>query len=170
MPRLMPWTSSVPRYEVEALIVWIAPKWIGSPGLTVTHPNLSEEHFDPPAGALVPPPLGLLLPHAAATSASTATTPRRPNRVVFLIPPPSGPRWPFPPSSAGLAGPTSPFDPSHAERHGVRLAPGIIYHTSRFCTSRPIASGVRSGSAERMERLPDGRGEEASHRRQPDGE
>src|SRR5919201_507068 len=130
MPRLMPCTSSVPRNAVEALIVWIAPKWIGSPGLIVTHPNLSEEHFDAPPGALVPPPLGLLLPHAAATSASTATTPRPPNRVVFLIPPPSGP----------FAGPSSlaKRGPGRARVQSgipVRPARALIYHTRQFCTS-----------------------------------
>src|SRR2546421_10192644 len=102
MARLMPWTSSVPRKAVDALIVWIAPKWIGLPGLIVTQPNWSFEQASVPVD--VP---GVFLLHAAPIRATAPTSAIAANHLRCLIAPPSwgslqgvlSPGWP------GEAGP-----------------------------------------------------------------
>src|SRR3989442_4380532 len=98
MARLIPWISSVPRNAVDAVIVWIAPKWIGSPGLIVTQPNWSFEQASVPVPDV--PPVFLL--HAAPIRATAPTSAIAANHLRCLIAPPScgalqgvlSPGWP----------------------------------------------------------------------------
>src|SRR5712691_7438159 len=89
----MPWTWSVPRVAVDPLMVWMAPKLIGSPALMVTQRNLSFLQT-----SVAPVVEALFLPQAAASTTKTATRASRRVNVGFLM---------LPSLSAG------PIEPAH---------------------------------------------------------
>src|SRR5438128_9473375 len=106
MAKLMPWISSVPSVAVDPLIVWMAPKLIGSPDLTVTQPNLSflQTSVPPPAGGAA-----AFLPQAAASTTRTPTRANRPSHFDLFILPPSGRR----------TGPLSAVQTHHPRQGGL---------------------------------------------------